>query len=123
MIKGLKDIKPIVDIPDNSLIIFSVILFVILIILILLYLLLKPKRKRRKKLTQRELDLQELKNIDFSNDKEVAYTFSTKASEFLDAKKYKEIVSKLESYKYKKDTPKMSEELKKEIKKVIGGIK
>jgi len=123
MIKGLKDIKPIVEIPDNSLIILGVISFVVLIALVLLYLLVKPKRKRRKKPTQRELNLQKLKSIDFSNDKEVAYTFTTLANDFLDDEVYNKIVSKLDIYKYKKQTPPMPKSLKEEIKKAIGEIK
>ncbi len=123
MIKGLKDIKPIVQIPDNSLIILSVISFVVLIALVLLYLLLKPRRKRRAKPTPRELNLEKLKNIDFSNDKEIAYTFTTLAGQFLDKEIYDKIVSKLNIYKYKKDTPLMTKELKQEIQKALGGIK
>ncbi len=123
MIKGLKDIKPIVEIPDNSLIVLGIISFIVLIALSLLYLLVKPKRRKRKKPTQRELDLQKLKNIDFSNDKDIAYTFTTLANEFLDDEVYNKIVSKLEVYKYKKDTPPMPKSLKEEIKKEIRGIK
>ena len=124
MIKGLKDIKPIVEIPDNSLLILTIISFIVLIVLILLYLLVKPKRRKRKpKPTKRELNLQRLKNIDFSNDKDIAYTFTTLANEFLDEVVYNKIVSKLDIYKYKKDTPPMPKSLKEEIKKAIGGIK
>ena len=123
MIKGLKDIKPIVEIPDNSLIVLGIISFIVLIALSLLYLLVKPKRRTRKKPTQRELDLQKLKNIDFSNDKDIAYTFTTLANEFLDDEVYNKIVSKLEVYKYKKDTPPMPKSLKEQIKKEIRGIK
>ncbi len=123
MIKGLKDIKPIVEIPDNSLIVLGIISFIVLIALSLLYLLVKPKRRKRKKPTQRELDLQKLKNIDFSNDKDIAYTFTTLANEFLDDEVYNKIVSKLEVYKYKKDTPPMPKSLKEQIKKEIRGIK
>lgn len=123
MIKGLKDIKPIVEIPDNSLIVLGIISFIVLIALSLLYLLVKPKRRKRKKPTQRELNLQKLKNIDFSNDKDIAYTFTTLANEFLDDEVYNKIVSKLEVYKYKKDTPPMPKSLKEQIKKEIRGIK
>ena len=123
MIKGLKDIKPIVEIPDNSLIVLGIISFIVLIALSLLYLLVKPKRRKRKKPTKRELNLQKLKNIDFSNDKDIAYTFTTLANEFLDDEVYNKIVSKLEVYKYKKDTPPMPKSLKEEIKKEIRGIK
>ncbi len=123
MIKGLKDIKPIVEIPDNSLVILTIISFVVLIALVLVYLLLKPKRKRKPKPTPRELALQKLKAIDFSNDKEVAYTFTTLAEEFLDKELYDKIISKLDIYKYKKDTPPMPKDLKEEIKRAIGGIK
>ena len=123
MIKGLKDIKPIVEIPDNSLIVLSVISFVVLIALVLLYLLVKPRRKRKKKPTSRELALQKLKAIDFSNDKDIAYTFTTLANKFLDKEIYDDIVSKLDIYKYKKEVPTMPKSLKRTIKNTIGGIK
>ena len=125
MIKGLKDIKPIVEIPDNSLVILSVSLFVVLIIGVLLYLLLKPKRRRKKKLTPFEIKKEELKSINYDDDKEVAYRFTTHAVEFLNEKnrdEYEKIVKELEPYKYKKEIPKMDEELKEKIKRFIDAI-
>ena len=125
MIKGLKDIKPNVEIPDNSLIILGVSLFSLIVLAILLYFLLKPKRKRRKKLTPLEIKKKELKELDFDNDKEVAYLFTTHAVDFTNEKnlhEYEEIVKKLEPYKYKKEVPKMDKELKKRIKRFIDAI-
>ena len=125
MIKGLKDIKPIVEIPDNSLLILGVSLFTLIVLLSLLYLLLKPKRRRRKKLTPLELKKKELKELNFNDDKEVAYIFTTHAEEFINEKnfsEYKKLVKELEPYKYKKEVPKMDEELKNKIKRFIDAI-
>ena len=125
MIKELRDIKPNVEIPDNSLIILSVSLFTLIVLAILLYLLLKPKRKKRKKLTPLEIKKKELKELDFDNDKDVAYTFTTHAGEFTNEKnlhEYEEILKQLEPYKYKKEIPKMDKELKKRIKRFIDAI-
>ena len=121
MIEKLKDIKPNVIIPDNSLVILLSFIFVLLIIGTLVYLFFK-KLKRRKKPTLKEIKLKELKALDFSDDKEVAYKFTTDAYLFLDDKnkdKYEEIVKKLEPYKYKKDIPAMPKELKSSIKEFI----
>jgi uncharacterized membrane protein len=121
MIEKLKDIKPNVIIPNNSLVILLSFIFVLLITGTLLYLFFK-KPKRREKPTLKEIKLKELKALDFDNDKEVAYKFTTNAYLFLDDKnkdKYEEIVKKLEPYKYKKDTPAMPKELKSSIKEFI----
>jgi len=123
MIKGLKDIKPIVEIHDNSIIIFAVTIFSIIILLALLYFLLKPKRKRRKKLTSKEINLKKLKSINFSDDKDIAYTFTTFAEEFIDKNLYQEILKELEEFKYKKQIPSMPETLKSKIKNIIKDIK
>lgn len=124
MIKGLKDIKPIVQIPDNSLLIMIVTLFVLIMMGVLLYLLLKPK-KRRKKPSKKELVLQRLKSLDFDDDKEVAYSFTKDVYLFVDEKNkqdYDDIVQKLEPFKYKKDVPAMDKKLKKQIKEFIRSL-
>jgi len=123
MIKGLKDIKPVVEIHDNSIIIFAVTVFSLIILLTLIYLLLKPKRKRRKKLTLREINLEKLKSINFDDDKDIAYTFSSLAEEFIDKALYQDILKELEEFKYKKQTPPMPETLKSKIKNIIKDIK
>jgi len=123
MIKELKDIKPIVTIPDNSLVILLSSFLTLVIIGVLLYLLLKPKRKRKKKPTKREINLKKLKNLDYSNKKQVAYTFTTLADEFLDSTTYENIKKELQEFKYKKDTPKMPQELKQKIKQLLKDIK
>jgi len=123
MIKELKDIKPIVEIHDNSIIIFAVTIFSLIILLTLLYLFLKPKRKRRKKPTSKEINLENLKSINFGDDKDIAYTFTTFAEEFIDKSVYQDILKELEEFKYKKQTPPMPETLKSKIKNIIKDIK
>ncbi len=120
----LKDIKPIVEVPDSSLLYTLFLLGLILFFTgIVLYLLKrKPKRKRRKKLTKKELAKQELQNIDFSNTKEAVYTFSKNIPLLSDKEhfnNYKEFIDALENYKYKKEVPLLSQEDIKMMKKII----
>jgi len=125
----LKDIKPIVPIQDHSFLLFLVAILLLILILIAIvsyFLFFKKKKRRRKKLTQKEIALQNLKNLDFTNDKQIAYTFSKDAYLFLNeqnSQKYHEIEKKLSSYKYKKDIPSMPKELKDEIKQFIRNLK
>jgi hypothetical protein len=93
----------------------------LIVLAILLYLLFK-KPKRRKKPTLKEIKLKELKALDFSKDKEVAYKFTTDAYLFLNEqnkKEYEDLVKRLEIYKYKKETPPIPKELKESIKDFI----
>ena len=125
MIKGLRDIKPIVEIPDNSLIILSVAFLILVILAISLYLFLKPKRKRKKRPTPLQIKKERLKNLNYDDDKEVAYLFTKYAAEFLNEKnknEYEQIVKALEPYKYKKEIPKMEKNLKDKIKRFINAI-
>jgi len=106
MIEKLKDIKPNTLIPDNSLVI-GVSLFVFMIALTLIYFFIK-KPKRKRKPTHKELKLKALKELDFSDEKELSYRFTTDAYIFLDDKntqKYHQIVKELTPYKYKKKSP------------------
>lgn len=126
MMQELKDIKDIVEVSDSTLWMLSgLIVLTILIIAIALY-FYKNRRRRRKKPTQKELALQKLQSLDYSNPKDVVYTFEESARLFLDEKKrahFEKIVKALEIYKYKKDVPALKEESKKMMQAFIKELK
>ncbi len=121
----LRDIKDIVEVSDYSIYyLFGYITLAILIFCVIIYLL--SRQKKRKKLTKKEMALQELKNIDYENSKDIAYKFTLNIPYFIDEKNKKEIEELLESlkmYKYKKDILTMDKELKQRVKKMIGVVK
>jgi len=122
----LRDIKGLVEIQDYSL--YYLLALVILGLLIASFVIYQLffKRKRRKKPTKKEIALRELKNIDYSNPKDVAYKFTIFAESLLeesDKREYEMLVKELDSYKYKKEIPKMDEDLKKRVKNFIKGLK
>ncbi|MDX1808806.1 MAG: hypothetical protein R3331_04660 [Sulfurospirillaceae bacterium] len=125
MLEKLRDIKGIVQVTDYSFIyLIAICLIILLIISIAIYMYLQPRR--RKKPTQKALSLMKLKNINFENQKDVAYTFCLNAIYFLNEKnesKYRELAEKLEIFKYKKEIPMLDIDLKTEIKDFIGGLK
>ncbi len=122
----LKDIKDIVSVEDYSFeILLAIIFFSIIIFLFALY-FYKNRRKRRKRLTPREIALNSLKSIDYNNQKEVAYRFTTNGAMFVDEKneqEFKDIEEKLLEYKYKKDVPKLDKDLEIRVKEFIKGLK
>jgi len=124
--EGLKDIKDIVEVPDHSLwVLLGVIAFALLLLGVLGY-LFKNRRKRRKKPTQKELAKAKLKALEFSNTKEVVYTFEEKATHFLDENRraeYEAIVKEFTPYKYKREIPPLDGALQKRIEKFIKEIK
>ncbi len=104
----LKDIKPLVEIPDYSFylyvaIITAVTIFTALAVYLLIRVFTKKKEQRRKKV------LNMLKNMDLSKTKEAAYTFTRYGKELVrDESSYKiyaELLRKLARYKYKKEVP------------------
>jgi flagellar biosynthesis/type III secretory pathway M-ring protein FliF/YscJ len=121
--EGLKDIKPLVAVPDNSLWMVLSIMIGLLLVALLLYLWFKkPKRKRRKQRTPKEQALQNLATIDFDKTKEAVYTFSENLHILLPQEQkeaFEKLLKKLEVYKYKKSVPALSETDKAEMKKMI----
>ncbi len=122
----LKDIKDIVSVEDYSFeILLAIIFFSIIIFLFALY-FYKNRRTRRQRLTPREIALNSLKSIDYNNQKEVAYRFTTNGAMFVDDKnkqEFKDIEDKLLEYKYKKDVPKLDKDLEIRVKEFIKGLK
>jgi uncharacterized membrane-anchored protein YhcB (DUF1043 family) len=123
--EGLKDIKDIVEVNDNSLWIFLGILFAGFVLIGVLAWLFKNRPKRRRKPTKRELAKERLKNLDFNDAKESVYRFLEDGELFLNQNNtslYRELEKELEVYKYKRDIPPLNEETIKKIERFIGEI-
>lgn len=111
----LHDIKPIIEIPDNSFFIFILLIFIaFLLFLTLIFFMIKLIKNRKK--NQRKIYFETLKNIDFNNSKNAAYTI-TKYSRLLarnerELRLCDELVDELSKYKYKKEVPKISDKIK-----------
>ncbi len=122
----LKDIKGVVAVPDNSLYIFIAIIASILLLLGFILYKYFTRVKRSKKATPKELALKRLKNLDFTNTKEVVYSFSVDGYNFVNDNnraEFEAIEQALEPYKYKKETQTLPKELVERIKNFIKGIK
>ena len=121
----LRDIKGIVEVTDYSLYyLIGAILAVVIVLAILIYIFMQPKK--RKKPTSAQIALKNLKNIDYENSKDVSYVFTLNIPFFEtpeNKEKIRELLDKLEVYKYKKYIPNMDKELKDDIKSFIKGLK
>ena len=121
----LKDIKPIVNIPDNSLYeLIALTLFLVAILALIAIYLSKRGVRRRKRviLSDKEIAKNELKELDFTNSKDAVYKFDKYIRYFLDQEsltKYKEFLDSLSIYKYKKDVPPLDKSSIEKIKEII----
>jgi len=121
--QGLKDIKPLMTVPDHSLLmLLSLVVGLLLLALGLYFWLKKPTRKRRRRLSKREQAAENLKALDFSDTKEAVYNFSENMHVLTDENEnetFHKLLEKLEVYKYKKEVPPLSESDKQEMIKMI----
>ncbi len=119
MMEKLKDIKPLVEIPDYSFYLY--LLFIVVattLAAVLVYLFLRLLS--RKKINKKEEIKKRLRSLDLKDAKTVAYEI-TKYGRYLvsdesKARLYEDLVKKFTPYKYKKEVPPLSEDLKREIK-------
>lgn len=110
---SLKDIKPLVAIPDYSLYILLLgvgfVLLVTIFVIIKVYKYFKHAKKSKKYIAN-----DKLKNIDFQHSKQAAYTITKYAPYLITTKFHQELFEELSSslskYKYKKDVPPISQE-------------
>lgn len=106
LLSKLHDIKPLVEIPDNSFFIFiALITFGILLLISLIFFIIKQIKNRKK--SDRKKYFEILENINFENPKQSAYTI-TKYTRLLarnerEKRLCEELIDELEKYKYKKD--------------------
>ncbi len=129
VLNNLKDIKANVEIPDNSLYYFLILIGAILIFLLIIFIIWYKrykKRLRRLKKSPRYKSLEILKNLDYSNTKNAVYTFS-KYTQILvkdeQKEKLKSILKSLEKYKFKKDIKDLDSKDIKNMKSFIKELK
>lgn len=119
----IRDIKPLLPIPDISLYLFFGLLAAGLLMLgVLLYFFWKWWVKHRKA-DPRVAWLKQLDAIDFNQPKKAAYLMTKYGRLLAEDKRRQEIleqlIPKLERYKYKKEVPPLDEEVKKYMKLFI----
>jgi ATP-dependent Zn protease len=123
----LHDIKPLVEVPDNSFVLFVLLIIVALILFLGLAYLLFVYFRRRKKTNHRKEALQALKNVDFKDAKHTAYAITKHGLVFAnDAPRNKEVyenlVNRLSPYKYKKVVEEIDNECRSYYKIYVGMI-
>jgi hypothetical protein len=109
----LRDIKPLLEIPDNSYTIFIVLsLFMVLLILTLLFIFFRKFFLNRKK-NMKKVYLQRIKNVDWKYPKQAAYEVTHLGRLLADEPRaeeiYNQLVPMLEPYKYRKSVPPIDE--------------
>ncbi|MDF1880718.1 hypothetical protein JHD50_05265 [Sulfurimonas sp. MAG313] len=121
----INDVFPLVQIPDNSLVIFLSFL-VVGTALICVGGYLVYNKLLHKKMTQTKKYLKILRNCDFENTKQSAYQISYYGRLLSANEKEKnvieEIISELSSYKYQKKPLPISNELKEKLQNFISCI-
>ena len=106
LLSKLHDIKELENIPDNSIFIFSILVFAgIILILTIIFLFIKYFKNR--KVSDRKTYFNILKNIDFDDSKKAAYII-TKYSRLIanndrEKKLANELIEELRIFKYKKN--------------------
>lgn len=107
----LHDIRPLVDVPDNSIWLFSAVVLVSIIILVVLAIFTVRFFKKGK--NQPKILLEDLKNIDTNNSKEAAYSITYLGELLLEKSSspelFENLTQKLEPFKYRKEVPALDE--------------
>lgn len=111
----LHDIKPLVEVPDNSFVLFVIVVVAGAVLLCALLYLLWRYMRRAKEANLRQLSYEALQNIDFSDAKQAAYAITRHGLPFAnDGERYREaydsLVQRLAPYKYKKVVDPIDEE-------------
>jgi hypothetical protein len=111
----LRDIKPLLEIPDSSYYIFlGLIALAVLLFVLLVYFLVKTFWKKRK-VNMQKVYFEQFKNIDWTQSKQAAYEATELGRKLtVDNGRAKEIygqlVPMLEPYKYRKEVPSLDDE-------------
>ncbi len=125
--EGLRDIKDIVEVNEYSFELLILTIFITIITIAFFLYLYKNRKRRKKRATKKELALKRLKNIDFDDVKNTAYTFSVDGYLWVNdqnREKFKKIENNLAKYKYQKDVPEsIDNETKKMIKEFIKDLR
>jgi len=111
----LRDIKPLLEIPDSSYYLFLMLVFLGIAFLLVVIGLLIKKFWKKKKVDMQKVYFERFKNLDWLNVKESAYdatklgrklTFDNERTKEI----YEQLLPMLESYKYRKEVPSLDEE-------------
>lgn len=110
----LHDIKPLVEVPDNSLLYLVLLSVLVAFALGLLLFWLWKVYKESKKINLRKHYLKKIQTVDLSSAKEAAYAISAYGKLLAQSDREKEMLenlqSRLGSYKYKKEVDALDEE-------------
>ena len=106
----LRDIKPLLEIPDSSYYIFLALVTLLVILLVALVFFLFKKFWKKKKINMQKVYFERFKNLDWTKVKESAYEATTLGRKLTveneRAKEiYTQLVPMLASYKYRKEVP------------------
>ncbi len=111
----LHDIKPLVAVPDNSLMILVIVVSLVLTaILVPLFIWLYKLYKRNQKVNKRKEYLEKIHNVDTSDAKTAAYEISKYGFLLAESERELEMLESLDKrlsvYKYKKEVDALDEE-------------
>ncbi|MEA2111952.1 MAG: hypothetical protein U9P71_07895 [Campylobacterota bacterium] len=123
----LHDIKPLVEVSDNSLILFIVLVLVGAVLILGLAYLLFMFLKRRKKESRRKDAFAALQGVDFKDAKASAYAITAHGFIFADDSHrtkaaYEKLLNHLAPYKYKKEVNAIDEECRSYYEIYVGMI-
>ena len=124
--QGLKDIKPLLDVPDITIYYFFVFIVVCFILLTLIAYILNKKYfnyKRKLSLSKKTIAIKRLKDLNFDDTKECVYEFTLLSYFVINSKETQQlqryILKELEVYKYREKVPKLSFEIEEKMKLFI----
>jgi len=110
----LRDIKPLLEIPDSSYYLFLALILVGFVVLFVLLMFLFKKFWTNRKVNMKKVYLEALKNLDWSETKKSAYLATELgrklATEERTEEIYNQLLPLLEAYKYKKEVPMIDDE-------------
>ena len=110
----LHDIKPLVEVPDNSLIYAGIVAFVLVTVVILAAIWIYRRVTQTKAEDLRKNYLQKIHKVDTSDAKKAAYEISEYGRHLASSDKEIELLDSLDKrlsqYKYKKEVSKIDEE-------------
>jgi hypothetical protein len=110
----LRDIKPLLEIPDYSYVVFIFLSILMVGTVLLLLFFLGKKFWINRKINMRKIYFERLKSVNWDNTKKAAYevTFFGRAlsTEPRIEEIYKQLLPLLEPYKYRKEVPKIDAE-------------
>jgi hypothetical protein len=110
----LHDIKPLVEVPDNSLLYLGIVGFVLVVLVILITIWAYKRFSKAKEEDLRKRYLQKIHQIDTGNAKQAAYEISSYGRFLAQSERAKDMLDNLDQrlskYKYKKEVEALDDE-------------